>query len=47
MTPETIWYRIGREEVGVAQYLVIDPDGYLVRFRTSLGRRPAAGQDAG
>ena len=39
---ETTWYRIGDEEAGVQQFLVTDPDGYLVRFQTSLGRRPVA-----
>lgn len=40
MEPETRWYRIGpQEEVGVRQALVQDPDGYLLRFQQSLGRR--------
>ncbi|CAD6008786.1 VOC family protein [Agreia sp. COWG] len=39
---ETNWYRIGAEEAGVEQFLVTDPDGYLVRFQSSLGRRPSA-----
>ncbi|MGU3359845.1 bleomycin resistance protein [Methylobacterium sp. M6A4_1b] len=34
------WYRAGREEVGCRQFLVQDPDGYLLRFSESLGRRP-------
>ncbi len=38
---ETKWYRAGDHEVGVVQVLVTDPDGYLVRFQSSLGRRPA------
>ncbi|MGL6237109.1 MAG: bleomycin resistance protein [Segniliparus sp.] len=47
MPPETKWYRVGgHEEAGVRQFLVADPDGYLVRFQTSLGRRPAAQQGA-
>jgi catechol 2,3-dioxygenase-like lactoylglutathione lyase family enzyme len=37
---ETIWYRVGYEETGVTQFIVADPDGYLVRFQSSLGRRP-------
>jgi len=40
MTPETKWYRVGDEEAGVHQFLVQDPDGYLVRFQSSAGRRP-------
>ncbi|MFJ3384781.1 MULTISPECIES: bleomycin resistance protein [unclassified Curtobacterium] len=42
MQPETKWYGVGDEEAGVQQFLVQDPDGYLVRFQSSLGRRPAA-----
>ncbi|WP_414171360.1 hypothetical protein [Clavibacter tessellarius] len=41
LEPETTWYRIGDEETGVRQFLVTDPDGYLVRFQSSIGRRPA------
>ena len=36
------WYRAGAEEVGSRQFLVQDPDGYLLRFAEDLGRRPAA-----
>ncbi len=36
------WYRAGREEVGNRQFLVQDPDGYLLRFSQSLGRRACA-----
>ncbi|WP_198413745.1 VOC family protein [Cryobacterium sp. TMT2-15-1] len=41
MEPETKWYRTGTTEAGVAQFLVQDPDGYLIRFQASLGRRLA------
>lgn len=41
LDPETTWYRIGDEEAGVRQFLVQDPDGYLVRFPSSIGQRPA------
>ncbi len=42
MEPETKWYRVdGAEEAGVRQFLVTDPDGYLIRFQSSVGRRPA------
>ena len=42
MEPEVKWYRLGdAEEAGVEQFLVADPDGYLIRFQASLGRRPA------
>jgi catechol 2,3-dioxygenase-like lactoylglutathione lyase family enzyme len=41
--PEERWYRInGSEETGVHQFLVQDPDGYLLRLSQSLGRRPLA-----
>lgn len=40
MPPETKWYRVGNlDEAGVRQFLVTDPDGYLIRFQTSLGHR--------
>jgi hypothetical protein len=39
MEPETKWYRAGNHEVGVVQFLVQDPDGYLIRFQQSLGSR--------
>lgn len=41
MEPETTWYRISDgTEAGVRQFLVTDPDGYLIRFQTSIGHRP-------
>lgn len=36
---ETKWYRIGEQERGVEQFLVQDPDGYLIRFQASIGAR--------
>jgi catechol 2,3-dioxygenase-like lactoylglutathione lyase family enzyme len=42
MDAETKWYRVSdADEVGVRQFLVTDPDGYLIRFQMSLGRRAA------
>ena len=38
--PEERWYRAGDHETGVRQFLVQDPDGYLLRFSQSIGRRP-------
>ncbi len=29
---EEKWYRVGNEEVGQQQFVVVDPDGYLLRF---------------
>lgn len=39
---EERWYRTGAKETGVRQFLVQDPDGYLVRPQEPLGSRPAA-----
>ena len=41
---EERWYRKRDEEVGNRQFVVVDPDGYLLRFFTSLGRRPKRGE---
>ncbi len=43
MEPEQKWYRTGEVETGVHQFLVQDPDGYLVRFSAFIGERPASG----
>ncbi|HEY0247347.1 MAG TPA: VOC family protein [Gryllotalpicola sp.] len=44
LEPETKWYRISAtEDAGVEQFLVADPDGYLIRFQAALGHRPSAG----
>jgi catechol 2,3-dioxygenase-like lactoylglutathione lyase family enzyme len=37
---EERWYRAGSREVGNHQFVVADPDGYLLRFFTDLGSRP-------
>lgn len=39
MAPEEKWYRTGGVETGVRQFLVQDPDGYLIRFSARLGQR--------
>jgi catechol 2,3-dioxygenase-like lactoylglutathione lyase family enzyme len=41
IAPEERWYRAHDQEIGVRQFLVTDPDGYLVRFSQSIGTRPA------
>ena len=41
LKPEEVWYRAGASETSVRQFLVQDPDGYLVRFSQGLGLRPA------
>jgi catechol 2,3-dioxygenase-like lactoylglutathione lyase family enzyme len=43
MPPEEKWYRVADGEAGVRQFLVADPDGYLIRFQTSIGRRAVTG----
>lgn len=40
LPPEVKWYRTGATEVGLDQFLVQDPDGYLLRFSARLS--PAA-----
>ena len=39
MAPEEKWYRAGDRETGVRQFIVQDPDGYLLRFAEPLGER--------
>ncbi len=39
MAPEERWYQAGAVEKGVHQFLVQDPDGYLVRFAAQFGDR--------
>jgi hypothetical protein len=41
MEIEEAWYRRKDVEVGNRQFLVQDPDGYLLRFFQDLGTRPA------
>lgn len=36
---EDKWYRVGTEECGNRQFVVADPDGYLLRFFEDLGAR--------
>ena len=44
---EEKWYWAGAVETGVRQFIVADPDGYLVRFSEPLGTRPCAAPAAG
>lgn len=37
---EERWYRADDREVGNRQFILLDPDGYLLRFYQDLGRRP-------
>ncbi len=38
---EERWYRRNQSEVGHHQFVVSDPDGYILRFFEDLGSRPA------
>jgi catechol 2,3-dioxygenase-like lactoylglutathione lyase family enzyme len=38
---EERWYRRDNMEIGVRQFAVQDPDGYLIRLSQSMGDRPA------
>jgi len=38
--PAEHWYRQGHILLGRREFLVMDPDGYLLRFAQSLGERP-------
>ena len=42
LAAEEKWYRAGDVETGVRQFLVQDPDGYLLRFQEPLGLRAGA-----
>lgn len=41
ITLEERWYRHDDIEHGNRQFVVADPDGYLLRFAQNLGKRPA------
>jgi catechol 2,3-dioxygenase-like lactoylglutathione lyase family enzyme len=38
--PYETWRKVQNEEIGEAEFLVQDPDGYLLRFSQYLGSRP-------
>jgi catechol 2,3-dioxygenase-like lactoylglutathione lyase family enzyme len=38
---EQRWYRRQNEELGSRQFVVQDPDGYLLRFFQDIGTRPS------
>lgn len=42
LEPEERWYRSGQRELGQRQFVVADPDGYLLRLCEGLGDRPLA-----
>ena len=37
--PYEKWYRVGNQKIGVRQFLVMDPDGYLLRFSQQIGTK--------
>jgi catechol 2,3-dioxygenase-like lactoylglutathione lyase family enzyme len=39
---EERWYRRAEMELGNRQFAVADPDGYVLRFFSDLGQRPAS-----
>ncbi len=47
LAPEERWYRRRDDYVGVKQFLVQDPDGYLLRFSQRLGLRSEPPSGAG
>ena len=40
--PEERWYRQDQILLGQREFLVMDPDGYLLRFSQAIGQRPFA-----
>lgn len=38
--PKENWYRQGRKLLGEREFLVQDPDGYLLRFSEEIGTKP-------
>lgn len=43
---EEKWYRSGPQELGNRQFVVADPDGYLLRFFEDIGSRKYTGSTA-
>lgn len=39
MQPKDTWYRKGKVLIGNREFLVMDPDGYLLRFFEDLGTK--------
>jgi hypothetical protein len=37
---EERWYRRAEHEIGTRQFIVEDPDGYLIRLQHGIGTRP-------
>jgi catechol 2,3-dioxygenase-like lactoylglutathione lyase family enzyme len=45
--PEEHWYRQDQVLVGRREFLVMDPDGYLLRFAQPLGEKPLSSLSEG
>ena len=45
--PEEKWYRADDIEIGVRQFLIQDPDGYLLRLQQEIGERRAPDAQGG
>jgi catechol 2,3-dioxygenase-like lactoylglutathione lyase family enzyme len=41
LMPKENWYRVGKALMGNKEFLVMDPDGYLLRFAQDLGKKKA------
>jgi catechol 2,3-dioxygenase-like lactoylglutathione lyase family enzyme len=46
LEPEEHWYRRDNQLLGLKEFLVLDPDGYVLRFSQQIGTRPLENQDA-
>jgi catechol 2,3-dioxygenase-like lactoylglutathione lyase family enzyme len=44
---EERWYRVNGQLVGVRQFMVMDPDGFLLRFNKTIGSKPIEAATAG
>ena len=40
MQPKENWYRKGNKSLGNREFMVLDPDGYLLRFAEDIGSKP-------
>jgi lactoylglutathione lyase len=47
LLPEERWYRRDNSEIGVRQFAIQDPDGYLLRFSQMIGTRATSHLKAG
>lgn len=44
---EEKWYRADDVEIGNRQFIVLDPDGYMLRFAEELGERKVMNEEVG